>query len=289
MPFTATQIATSRSLLSYSAVLAAIAAAILAFRHEQYKNRLRRQGIARLLYLKLLQCQSMLATAYYSHEWWAEDDFPKSYLSDEDIKRVATALRANEWRVVNSALGWTEHLRARHRSKGATTRLGPDDLNRIHDIYEKLELARWALRRVCGRRLPSLLEVPRWVICRARHLPQPALWRMPWDVHNQADALSSATEEKPTVLQMRLANTSKQICRAELTKRRASDEMPCEICGHQHEPSRELTPNNKDNVCITECTICPDDQAASADTDHTNGVITRRNASPTSRLAPTPR
>jgi hypothetical protein len=236
MPFTTAVI--SGNLLSYSAVVAALIAAFFAFRHEQYKNRLRRQGIARLLYLKLLQCQSMLATAYYNQEWWSEDEFPKSYLSDEDIKRVATALRANEWRIVNSALGWTEFLRARQRRKDVMGGFGEDDLARIRDIYEKLELARWALRRVCGRYLPSAFELWSWALSRVRNEPLPSLRKMPWDVHNQADALRSAIEERRPVPREELSNASAQRCRDELRSRKAGDKMPCDYCKHQHNNSR---------------------------------------------------
>jgi hypothetical protein len=203
-------------LLGYTAVVTALIAAAFAFFHERYKNRLRRQGIARLLYHRLLKCQSTLATAYYTNRWWSRNELEISYVESEDIKRVATALRANEWRVVNSALGWTEHLLTR-QGRGCWSGPDQEDLEVIRKTYAKLELARWALRRVCGDGQSLLSKRP-----------------MPWDVHNQLDSLELAYREGRPMPGPSLRNLSPQTCRDELMRRMRNDDSPCEVCGHQH-------------------------------------------------------
>jgi hypothetical protein len=206
------------NLLGYTAV-AALVTGVVAVAHEFYKNRLRRRGIARLLYYRLLECQSTLAVAYYARRWWSHEDLREAFIDTDDVKRVATALRAHEWRVVNSTLGWTEHLRTRQRRVGAEHDVDPADLERIRLTYERLELARWALRRVCGQWRVSAL----------------ALGRMPWDVHNQHEARSRASRERRALPQKPLRNLSKRRRNAELKDQKHDDPLPCDRCGHQHQ------------------------------------------------------
>jgi hypothetical protein len=190
-------------------VLAALVAAFFAFSHEAFKNRLRRAGIARLLYHRLLTYQSTLATAYSNQAWWPDEEFRESDLDADDLKRVATALRANEWRVVNSALGWAEYLRAhRHvRCNEGARRPDNDELAAIRETYERLEQARWALRRVCTR-----LQLGRpW-------------YSTPWDIHNCDRMQGSRVHipDKPPPLR----NVPEEECKRRLKERRKPDATP---------------------------------------------------------------
>jgi|GEM_PF-6049246 len=186
-------------------LIAAVFAALFAFLHEHFKNRLRRAGIARLLYHRLLTHQSTLATAFHTERWWPEDELQESDLDADDLKRVATALRSHEWRTVNSALGWTDSLRSRRKGKHAMLKLKTDELETISKTYEKLEMARWALRRVCSR----------WQLRRPCH-------KMPWDIHNQESAVSC---QGHTVTPGVLKNVSPQECKRELKKRKRDDRL----------------------------------------------------------------
>jgi hypothetical protein len=227
-----------------AAVLGAAVAAVSRVFHEQYKNRLRRQGIARLLYHRLLQCQSTLATAYYAKHWWSEDEFDATSISSDDTKRVATALGASEWRIVISAIGWIEHLRTRQKQRLGSG-LGEDDLERIRKTYAKLEVARWALRGVCGRG--------------QRLLSRRA---MPWDVHNHLDALELVSREgcRPTLPPLR--NLPPDRCKEELKNRKSDDHMPCADCGHPHLRRRSAVEKALAvREACTGCVVCDSDWA----------------------------
>jgi hypothetical protein len=210
---------TGGSVLTYG-VLAAAAAAFFAFSHELFKNRLRRAGIARLLYHRLLTYQSTLATAYCDRAWWPDEEFRESDLDSDDLKRVATALRANEWRVVNSALGWAEYLRAHRKVKYDQWSFRPneDELTAIRETYERLELARWALRRVCAR----------WQLTRPWH-------SMPWDIHNCRRMQRSHTDRDDAKAPPLLENVPTDKCKQHLRDRKKPD-----------------TPTNRDEPNTTE-------------------------------------
>lgn len=198
------------SALGYGALAtigAALVAAVFAFSHEVFKNRLRRVGIARLLYHRLLTYQSTLATAYANEAWWPDEEFRESDLDSDDLKRVATALRAEEWRVVNSALGWAEYLRAHRNVRCGEGNSRPDggELAAILETYERLEQARWALRRVCAR----------WQLTPPWH-------SMPWDIHNCHRTRGSrirAREEHKRLLR----NVPEDECERRLRERRKPD------------------------------------------------------------------
>jgi hypothetical protein len=190
-------------ILNYAAFGAAFAA-VLAVAHEVFKNGLRRRGIARVLYHRLLQRQSTLAIAYYRRSWWSDEEIRESDLDDDDLKRVATALAPSAWRLVNSALGWMEHLQARRRGRTGLV-LSQEDHDQIRDVYERLELARWALRRVAGRVRP-----------------------LPWDVHKHENMQEWAEQEGYGQVATPLRNATKRTCKAALRKRRRSDPMPSE-------------------------------------------------------------
>ena len=196
---------TGGSVVAYGAVatiVAALVAAFFAFSHEAFKNRLRRAGIARLLYHRLHTYQSTLATAYSDEAWWPKEEFRESDLDSNDLKRVATALRADEWRSVNSALGWADYLRAHRdvRCGEGTRRPNKDELAAIRETYERLEQARWALRRICTR----------WQLARPWH-------SMPWDIHN-CHRVQGSEDHKPP-----LRNVPEEECKRRLRERRKPD------------------------------------------------------------------
>ena len=226
------------SWLSYAAIgaiVAAIVAGVVAVAHEWFKNGLRRRGIARLLYHRLMQRQSTLALAYYRQRWWSPDEYRDSDLLDDDLKRAATAMRANEWRAVNSALGWAEYLRHRRAADIAT--MGEPDyeaLRLIRATYVRIDHARWALRRVSGR------------IGR----------RMPWDVHNHGEMARLATCEGYDPPEERLAGITREQARGEMRTRRRSERMPCDWCRHDHEETATRTVSSAGRHCIG-CRDCP--------------------------------
>jgi hypothetical protein len=211
---------------SYTAV-AALFTIIGAVGHELFKNRLRRKGIARLLYYRLLECQSTLAIAYYSKQWWSQKELRGSYLEeDDDVKRVATALYAHEWRVVHSVLGWTEHLRDRQRREGDGHEVAQADLDRIRSTYERLELARWSLCRVCAYGT-TRIPLQRGLYISLPHGKRiPVLRGMPWDVHNHEGARTRAEQEGYALPAEPLENLSKEQCREQMELRKRDDAMP---------------------------------------------------------------
>lgn len=192
-----------------AAIIAGFVAACFAFSHELFKNRLRRAGIARLLYHRLLTYQSTLATAYYEQTWWPSEEFRESDLAVDDLKRVATALWANEWRVVNSALGWTEYLRAHRNVRYAQGSSRPSEVEMaaIMETYERLEQARWALRRVCAR----------WQRTAPRH-------SMPWDVHNHHRMRRSPVDRHAATEPPPLRNVPEDECKRHLRERKKSEQ-----------------------------------------------------------------
>lgn len=161
-------------LLVGPALGAAVLAAFFALFSEWNKNRLRRKGIARVVADDMRRHQSTIARAWFRGRWWEADEYLPDRVSDEDIQRLATALKPNEWATTSSALGWMGALRAARARDMARAEAGRADdeppvvaaeLPRLKEsemdwlelTYERLEAARWALRRQCapiGWRLP---------------------------------------------------------------------------------------------------------------------------------------
>jgi hypothetical protein len=102
----------AKSIAAIGTLAAAFVAAMFALLNEGNKNRLRRKGIARIVADDMRRTQSAIARARFRGRWWAdEEELPPRVSTDEDVQRLATALRPNEWATVSSAMGWTDTLR----------------------------------------------------------------------------------------------------------------------------------------------------------------------------------
>lgn len=154
-------------------IWAAVAAAVLGFvfgsTREWNKNRLRRKGIARVVADDLRRAQSAITRMWMRGAIHPQLLADKRFGEDEQ-RRLATTLKPNEWATVSSAIGWLDRLERieadtplspRHEARGE--RIGYDDLV---ELYERLDSARWALRRASApvpARIPILgLTRLRW-------------------------------------------------------------------------------------------------------------------------------
>lgn len=107
-------------------------------------------------------------------------------IDERDIQRIATALKANEWATVSSALGWLETLSgarthdlgqssgsaAQPGASGPRPQLSAETLAWLEETFERLDAARWTLRRLSAA-IPS-----RW--------PIRGVTRVRWRAHDAA-------------------------------------------------------------------------------------------------------
>jgi hypothetical protein len=103
---------TATSAAAIATVAAAVFAAMFAFLNEWNKNRLRRKGIARVLTDDMRRDQSAVARARFRGAWWDDAEILADRVTNEDLQRLATALKPGEWATVSSALGWMQALSA---------------------------------------------------------------------------------------------------------------------------------------------------------------------------------
>ncbi|MTD47345.1 hypothetical protein GKE82_24370 [Conexibacter sp. W3-3-2] len=178
-------------------VLAGVAAALVALygltAGEWNRNRLRRKGIARVLADDMRRAQSAVVRCYRRGAY-KPSLFLEPRIDRDGQERIATAARPNEWATISSALGWLEVVRARAHAptkpdeetppseQGSTepdTKDGDsattstdeheypfgstsDERKReeefLVELYERLDAARWSLRRLTAP-LPWRLPV----------------------------------------------------------------------------------------------------------------------------------
>lgn len=117
-------------------------------RRERQAAQERITGIARVLYEDFRRQQSTLARGIYRAGWWRPGEMLKLQVTDDDIKRIASAVDATKWGAVSRAIGWMAYLR---ELRGDDTR-PPDptagQLELFRDIYRYLDLARFALHNL---------------------------------------------------------------------------------------------------------------------------------------------